>query len=93
MFVHILTNFTKEENKRIDIDYIRVLGFSIKGQQYLNKIKKELDVPIITRYKENISLLLDIEFRVNAIYSSMLVNGNELVSREYSCKPIIKKCN
>lgn len=93
MFVHILTNFTKEENKRIDIDYIRVLGFSIKGQQYLNKIKKELDVPIITRYKENISLLLDIEFRVNAIYSSMLVNSNELVSREYSCKPIIKKCN
>jgi predicted nucleotidyltransferase len=90
MLMHILTNFTKEENKNIDIDYIRVLGFTIKGQQHLNKIKKELNVPIITRYKRNISLLLDIEFRVQAIYGSMLEKGNDNIMKEYNCKPIIK---
>ena len=56
-----------------------------------NKIKKDLEVPIITRYKKDRSLLLDIEFRINAIYASLFENFNERVKREYSQKPIIRK--
>jgi len=90
MFLHILTNFTKDEAKLIDIDYIRLLGFSINGQKYLNTIKKEIEIPIITNYKKNISKVLDIEMRVNYIYA-MLVNDNKLIDYEFRHKPIIKK--
>lgn len=89
MLIHILTNFTKDENLALKVDYIRVLGFTIEGQRYLNKIKKDLNVPIITRYKKNISLLLDIEFRINSIYSSLFDDINDRVKKEYISKPVI----
>lgn len=88
MLVHILTNFTKEEANNLNIDYIRILGFNTKGKKHLNKIKKELDLPIITNYKPNISKLLDIELRTTSIYSLPL--NDNLIKLEYSKKPIIK---
>lgn len=88
MLLHILTNFTKEEANNLSIEYIRLLGFSPKGKKYLNGIKKNLDVPIITRYKKNISKILDIELRVTGIYS-LITNNNE-IEKEYKNKPIIK---
>ena len=57
MLIHILTDFTKEEAIKLKIDYIRLLGFSIKGQKYLNSIKKDISLPIITNYKKNFSKL------------------------------------
>ncbi len=86
MLLHILTSFTKEENNKIKIDYIRVLGFNNKGKNYLRKIKK--DINIITNYKKNISLLLDIEYRITNIYSTVL--NNDLIKDEIRHKPIIK---
>lgn len=87
MLLHILTSFTKEENNNIKIDYIKVLGFNNKGQSHLNKIKK--DIKIITNYKPNISLLLDIEYRITNIYS--LILNNDLILDEIRHKPIIKE--
>ena len=87
MLLHILTSFTKEEAQNINIDYIRLLGFSPNGKHYLNKIKKELDIPLITGYKKNISKVLDIELRTTKIYT--LIIGNELLLEEYRNKPII----
>ena len=89
MLIHILTNYTKEDNKNIDINYIRVLGFNKKGQKYLNKIKKEIDIPIITHYKPNISKLLDIELKITSIYD--LPIKDNLTKQEYKHKPIIKE--
>lgn len=86
MLLHILASFTKEENNKIKIDYIRVLGFNNKGRNYLRKIKK--DINIITNYKKNISLLLDIEYRITNIYSTVL--NNDLIKDEIRHKPIIK---
>lgn len=88
MLVHILTNLTKEEAK-LDIDYIRVLGFNNKGRNYLKKLKKETSIPIITSYKEIDSSLLDIEKRVNSIYS-LIVNDSSLEKREFT-KPVYFK--
>lgn len=88
MLLHILTNFTKEEASNLSIRYIRLLGFSIKGKKYLNTIKKSIEVPIITRYKKEISKELDIELRITNIYS-LITNNNEL-EKEYKNKPIIK---
>ena len=89
MLIHILTDYTKEDNQNITIDYIRVLGFNKTGQKYLNKIKKELDLPIITHYKPNFSKLLDIELKVTSIYSLPL--NNDLIKKEYNHNPIIKE--
>ncbi len=88
MLIHILTNFTKEEANNLTIDYIRILGFNKKGKQHLNKIKKGLNLPIITNYKSNISKILDIEFRITKVYSLPL--NNSLITQEYTNKPIIK---
>ena len=88
MLIHILTNFTKEEAKNLNIDYIRVLGFNLKGKNHLNRIKKELDIPIITNYKPNISKLLDIELRATSIYQLPL--NTNLIEQEYKHPPIKK---
>ena len=89
MLIHILTNFTKDESNNLNIDYIRVLGFSQKGRLYLNQIKKDLKVPLITNYKPNLSPLLDIEFRVVKIYSLPL--NKNIIEKEYKQPPIYKK--
>ena len=90
MLLHILTNFTKEEAHDISIDYIRLLGFSTKGQKYLNSIKKDISIPIITHYKKKISKVLDIEFRTTCIYS-LIVHDPKIITYEFQHKPIIKK--
>ena len=87
MFIHILTNLTKEDIKNINIDYVRVLGFNMKGQSYLNKIKKDIDIPIVTNYKNNISRLFDLEYRINYIYS--IIVDEKLIKEEISHNPII----
>ena len=88
MLVHILTNLTKEEAKSLNIDYIRILGFNNDGKNYLNKIKKNIDVNLVTNYKENISKLFDLEYRINCIYA--LNTDNKLIKEEFSHNPIIK---
>ncbi len=87
MFTHILCSFTKEENKEKNkIEFINVLGFSKKGQAYLNKIKKETDLPIITNISKGNIDLLDLELRVDEIYKLITNRSDNL----YSKKPVIK---
>lgn len=91
MLLHILVGFTKEDASNISIDYIRVLGFNRRGQEYLNKIKKELPIPLVIGYKKNISKVLDIELKATKIYA--LVADMSLIKREYQTKPTIKENN
>ena len=85
MFLHILCSFTKEEAKRcMDIQYIRVLGFNDKGRQYLNSIKKECELPIITKYDDTFEMMR-IENRVSNIYN---IKKDDFLE-EYKHKPII----
>lgn len=87
MLLHILLGIKKEDNTK-EI-YLRVLGFNQKGRNYLNKIKKHLELPLYIGYKKNISKTLDIEFRSTYIYS-LIVNDPTLIEKEYKNKPIIK---
>ena len=90
MFTHILTNFTKEDAKDLEIEYLRVLGFNTRGKNYLNKIKKDIDIPIINKYIPNMYKCLDIEFRVSLIYSLILKDkGDDFLKRAYRNKPVI----
>lgn len=93
MLTHILCGFTKEEALRTkENEYIRILGFNEKGKSYLNRIKKESSLPIITGYSNVKSEILDIERRVSSIYFLIFKqkNKNYLMEMEYKHKPIIK---
>ena len=93
MFNHIICNFTKEEAEQFtEIEYIRILGFSYKGQTYLNKIKKEIEIPIITTFSNIKSDMLDVEFRTTCVYASVLNEKDKikLIESEYKNSPIIR---
>ena len=91
MFLHILCNFTKDEaRKNKNAKYIRVLGFNKVGQKYLKEIKKDIGVPIITNYTKENSKLLEIDFRVNSVYSYIFTNALTLTQNEFKNKPITK---
>lgn len=93
MLTHILCDFTKEEaNRNKNSEYVRVLGFNQKGRIYLNSIKKESILPIITGYSKQNSEILEIEKRVSSIYFLVFKqkNKNYLLELEYKHKPIIK---
>ena len=83
MLIHILCNFTKElANSFNDIEYIRILGFSSKGQNYLNEIKKDKNLPIITTLSKGNSKMLDYEQLTSNIYYS-IKNNNSYLKKEY----------
>ena len=84
MFTHILCGFTKDEAKNIAINYIRVLGFNKKGINYLNKIKKGTNIPIITNIKKEYNNLLDREIKIDKIYSLIMNDKNN----DYKNRPI-----
>ena len=50
MLIHILCNFTKEKRDSFnDIKYIRILGLNKKWRDYINTVKKDTDIPIISK--------------------------------------------
>ena len=92
MLTHILCSFTKEEANNKSIDYVRVLGFSSIGQKYLSEIKKEMKLPIITKFaKDNDSL--NLELRATSVYASILQEDEKIniIKAEYKNSPIKKK--
>ena len=60
--------------------YIRPLGFNDKGKSYLNKIKKELTLPLISNYKD-FKDILSFEYKVNSIYS---LKSNTNINDEFN---------
>ena len=80
MFIHILVGYTKEENKNKKISYIRVLGFNNKGQKHLNKIKKEVNLPIYTNFNKK---LLN-ELKIASIYAVIFDKrySNKIIKKE-----------
>ena len=69
MLLHILTNFTKEKAKKYnEISYIRVLGINNTGKNILNNIKKEIEIPIISKITKEKDPMLEYELEVDKIY-------------------------
>jgi predicted nucleotidyltransferase len=92
MLTHIMCNFTKDEAKSMtNISYIRILGFSKLGREYLNQNRKNITLPIITKYEKNIPML-DLEMRATSVYASILDENKKriLIEAEYKNKPIQK---
>ncbi len=90
MFIHILIGYTKEDRLKItNPEYIRLLGFSEDGSIYLNSIKKELDIPLVTKYTHLDSIIKDYELKAASIYEQ-LTNEN-VMDFELNNKPIKKE--
>ena len=84
MLLHILVGFTKEDAKKLNnISYIRLLGFSPKGRIYLNKIKKDVDVKIISKINKNKDDMLEFEINTTKIYALTSTNYKEIIENEY----------
>jgi predicted nucleotidyltransferase len=76
MFVHILTNTKKTEIEMISQDssvpYVRVIGLTNNGRNYLNQQKKQMNVPIVSSIGRNQHNILSIEEKVSNTYYSIL---------------------
>ena len=82
MLLHILCNFTKEKaNTFKDITYIRILGFNKTGRDYLNSIKKDIDIPIISKITREKDSMLEYELETTKIYD--LIYNEHLEELEY----------
>lgn len=89
MLVHILTGFRQADRQKMTVpSYIRLLGMSASGRQYLRTIKKNLPLPLVSRAaaQSDPSLLLDI--KSTDIY--MLASGQtEKIGVDFRRPPII----
>ena len=68
MLCHILTSFKKDNNLQ-NIKYIRILGLNDIGRKYLNKIKKDIGVRLITKFSDFNINERDFELKLAYIYS------------------------
>ena len=90
MFIHILIGLTKKDKEElVNPEYVRLLGFDEEGTALLNVIRKDTELPIITKYRNLDSKIKEYEMKAAAIYS-MLTNEDVLVF-ENNNKPIKKE--
>ncbi|MBQ1551336.1 MAG: nucleotidyltransferase [Bacilli bacterium] len=85
MLLHILTNFTKDKAKKYNkISYIRVLGINNIGRNILNSIKKDIEIPIISKITKEKDPMLEYELEVDKIYylNSTYTNDNLIYYKE-----------
>ncbi|TQS75668.1 nucleotidyltransferase [Ornithinibacillus gellani] len=76
IFTHILTNTKKMEYPQ-DIDmvkmpYIRLVGLTKTGEQYLHDHRKKIDTPIVSSLGRNMHPMLEMEERASRAYYSIL---------------------
>lgn len=95
MFIHILTHTKRADltpylEKSFHLPYIRLLGMTKRGQAYLNNIKKDIEVEIITGITRHIHPMLQMEERATNAYYSMLVPASrKKLFRQELAGPII----
>ena len=88
IIMHIANQIKKEDVSDLpENDYIRVLGFNKKGQEYLKQIKE--DVHIVTQFKSLPEPYKTMEWKVNCLYATLLKDSNTYIKRELQ-SPIIK---
>ncbi len=82
--MHVLLGSKKINLKDFSPPYVRVLGMNHQGQRYLNTIKKDLQVPLITKIEKHKHPLLEHELIITKTYD--LVMSNNLFAAEF--KPV-----
>lgn len=89
--LYYLCDFTTDtKNKMSDITYIRILGISDNGRSYLNKIKKNCLLPIISKFTREKDDMLAFEYKTTIIYSLEYNNKYNVIDDEFKIFPIRK---
>ena len=83
MLTHILVGLTKRDNEDFELDYLKILGFNTKGQDYLNSIKKKIGLSMNRE-----SFIYKYELTAASIYKQ--ITGVDSYSFDSSNKPIKK---
>ena len=86
MLIHILLGIKKNDNKE-PLTYIRLLGFNDKGKDYINSIKKDMNIPLITKYRDLNNKVKDYEDIAASIYKQL--TNDDVLTFENNNKPII----
>jgi predicted nucleotidyltransferase len=88
--LHVLTNTKKSEmnvgNK--PVPYLRLLGMSEKGRLYLNKQKRQIGIPLISKLSSYNHDEITPDVRASKIYRLGLTSGSQKLNNEYSETPI-----
>ncbi|KRL04738.1 nucleotidyltransferase [Liquorilactobacillus oeni] len=68
--VIVLLQVTEEEVKSVSKNpYLRLLGFTPKGQKFLHKLKKRADIPLITKASQKLrKKFLSVDYRAGLVY-------------------------
>ncbi|MGY4787411.1 nucleotidyltransferase [Bacillus sp. OHL2] len=94
MNTHLLMRVKKtvmhELLKEKHTPYIRLLGMSKKGQQYLSLVKKELDVPLVSKLSSFSHPALDLDIRASRVFSLPISEPmqTKLTEAEFKTSPI-----
>ena len=84
--LQILCNYKKEDaQKNQQLAYIRLLAFNTKGKEYLNRYKKEITLPIISKISKNKNKILELELNTTKIYTLPYNNSEQEYKKEYQC--------
>ncbi len=87
ILINIFTGFTKEmASKFRELEYIRVLGLSKRGKRYFSSIKKEVKLPVISKFEKYD--MLSFELQVTMLYS-LIVKSQSLPLEEIKNHTII----
>ncbi|MBQ5444332.1 MAG: nucleotidyltransferase family protein [Erysipelotrichaceae bacterium] len=79
---------TKDVADLKEPDYIRVLGFNVKGRALLKEVRE--DVNIVTLFKNIPEPYKSIEYRSDLLYASLLKDSNAYIKRQLE-GPVICK--
>ncbi|MCJ7839537.1 nucleotidyltransferase [Lederbergia sp. NSJ-179] len=90
---HILMNTHKEmiDSFGMNPQYIRLLGMSRNGREYLSKIKKDLPIPLISKVSGQQNGMLALDRKATQIYAHVLQEPyrTRLRDLEYKQPPIM----
>lgn len=92
--LYILCGLTKEEaNFYKKNPYIHILGFTEGGKHYLNQIKKNISIPMISNYSNDKNKLLSLDYKILQIYVLFfpIELQKQILDMEIKNRPIYKK--
>lgn len=91
--VHILTNAKKSEMflKQEKASYLRLLGMTSNGKEYLNKMKNYFSLPLVSKLSAFKEADISLDIKASRIYSFGVPDSlrNEMLKKEYQQPPIL----
>lgn len=91
MLTHIFTGYTYTIRSKIEApSYLRLLGMTANGQAYLNRNKKTLKLPLVSKASAFSNVSLDFDIHAADMYAFGIANNNNpTLGKDYKQSPLI----